>query len=123
MPSERVNRKFVQRRAKEINDENLMALASYDKLGETGLKTASGEVFSGAAMRRAICGEQEHRRSEGAILMLHAIENFLPTLRGAKWMPLPAVRVLIGVSLYLWRNQTVCTGQIQRDGAPVFTNI
>ena len=55
--------------------------------------------------------------------MLHAIENFLPTLRGAKWMPLPAVRVLIGVSLYLWRNQTVCTGQIQRDGAPVFTNI
>jgi uncharacterized membrane protein YphA (DoxX/SURF4 family) len=29
--------------------------------------------------------------------MWHAIENFLPTLRAAEWMPLAAVRVLIGV--------------------------
>jgi putative oxidoreductase len=29
--------------------------------------------------------------------MWHAIENFLPTLRAAEWMPMTAVRVLIGI--------------------------
>jgi putative oxidoreductase len=29
--------------------------------------------------------------------MWHAIENFLPTLSAAQWMPLTAVRVLIGI--------------------------
>ena len=29
--------------------------------------------------------------------MWHAIENFLPTLRAAGWMPMTAVRVLIGI--------------------------
>jgi putative oxidoreductase len=27
----------------------------------------------------------------------HAIENFLPTLRAAEWMPITAIRVLIGI--------------------------
>jgi putative oxidoreductase len=34
---------------------------------------------------------------EGAILMWHAIVNPLPTLRAAEWIPMTAVRVLIGV--------------------------
>ena len=29
--------------------------------------------------------------------MWHAIENFLPTLSAAQWMPMTAVRVLIGI--------------------------
>ena len=29
--------------------------------------------------------------------MWHAIENFLSTLRAAEWMPITAVRMLIGV--------------------------
>lgn len=50
--------------------------------------------------------------------MWHAIENFLPALRAADWMPITAVRVLIGVFFCIsGAAKLFVPAKIQHDGA------
>ena len=60
-------------------------------------------------MVRAALGRS--KSIEGAILMWHPIESFLSTLRAAEWMPITAVRVLLGIFFCVsGGDEAVCTG-------------
>lgn len=59
------------------------------------LECVASYIFSDATHAPCYFGAKES--IEGAIFMWHAMENFLLTLRSAEWMPMTAIRVLIGI--------------------------
>ncbi len=53
--------------------------------------------------------------------MSYSVQSAMATLHGAEWIPITAVRILIGVffSISGGAGQTVCTGSVQDDGTNV----